>query len=155
VGFYFYWVNPYQDYAVINAATFMSATGHLRAHAPWGLGVNDAGVWAYADLNLWHGWPTAVVSNTSDSAYLGATGAMSNTFLGPDTESTSVSSGVSLSTTMFPVAPNTVVVFEVAVEFDCDINGGDIEADFQSGDFKIACPVVVFSLVNSPPGAMA
>ena len=40
VGFYFYWANPYTDYAVINAATFMSASGHLRAHAPWGLGVN-------------------------------------------------------------------------------------------------------------------
>jgi hypothetical protein len=35
VGFYFYWVNPFKDSAVINAATFMSATGHLKSHAPW------------------------------------------------------------------------------------------------------------------------
>src|SRR5205807_1697804 len=28
VGFYFYWVNPFNDSAVINAATFMSATGY-------------------------------------------------------------------------------------------------------------------------------
>jgi hypothetical protein len=37
----------------------------------------------------------------------------------------------------------------LTVEYEND--DGDIEADFESGDFKIACPVVVFSLLNSPP----
>jgi len=47
VGFYFYWVNPFEDSAVINAATFMSATGHLKAHAPWTLfGQNESVVQA-------------------------------------------------------------------------------------------------------------
>ena len=32
---------------------------------------------------------------------------------------------------------------------------GDIEADFESGGFQIACPVVVVELLNSPPGATA
>src|SRR6185503_14176701 len=77
VGFYFYWANPYGDYAVINAATFMSASGHLRAHAPWGLGVNTSSVEADALFNLWFGWPTGVVSSTYDAAYLGSIGAMS------------------------------------------------------------------------------
>jgi hypothetical protein len=155
VGFYFYWANPYTDYAVINAATFMSATGHLRAHAPWTLGVNTSEVDAYALFNLWFGWPTGVTSSSGDAAYLGAIGAMSQTFLGPDVEVTSISSGVSLSTTMFAVPPNDVVVFEVALELDCDNDSGNIDADFASGDFQIACPVVVFSLLNTPPGAMA
>lgn len=35
VSFYFYWVSPYSDYAVIDATAYLSATGHLRAHAPW------------------------------------------------------------------------------------------------------------------------
>ena len=76
---------------------------------------------------------------------------------GGDTQGASVSSGVSLNTTMFAVPPNTVVVFEVAIELDCSVDDSDgyIEADFESGDFRIACPVVVFSLLNSPPGAMA
>jgi hypothetical protein len=155
VGFYFYWANPYTDYAVINAATFMSATGHLRAHAPWTLGVNTSEVYAYALFNLWFGWPTGVTSSSGDAAYLGAIGAMSQTFLGPDVEATSISSGVSLSTTMFAVPPNDVVVFEVALELDCDNDSGNIDADFASGNFQIACPVVVFSLLNTPPGAMA
>jgi len=46
-------------------------------------------------------------------------------------------------------------VFEVALELDCENDSGNIDADFASGDFKIACPVVVFSLLNSPPGVMA
>jgi hypothetical protein len=155
VGFYFYWANPYKDYAVINAATFMAASGHLRAHAPWGLGVNVSQVEADALFNLWFGWPTGVTSSNYDAAYLGAIGAMSQTFLGPDVEATSISSGVSLSTTMFAVPPNDVVVFEVALALDCLNDSGNIDADFASGDFQIACPVVVFSLLNSPPGAMA
>jgi hypothetical protein len=155
VGFYFYWANPYTDYAVINAATFMSATGHLRAHAPWTLGVNTSEVYAYALFNLWFGWPTGVTSSSGDAAYLGAIGAMSQTFLGPDVEATSISSGVSLSATMFAVPPNDVVVFEVALELDCDNDSGNIDADFASGNFQIACPVVVFSLLNTPPGAIA
>jgi hypothetical protein len=154
VGFYFYWPNPFQDYAVINAATFMSATGHLRSHAPWTIGVNTSSVYAWALLNLWFGWPTGVTSSSSASQFLGATGAFGSTFTGGDTQGTSISSGVSLNTTMFAVPPNTVVVFEVALLLDYDNDDGDIEADFESGDFKIACPVVVFSLLNSPPGVM-
>jgi hypothetical protein len=155
VGFYFYWANPYTDYAVINAATFMSATGHLRSHAPWGLGTNTSLVEADALLNLWFGWPSGVISSTYASANLGGSTALSTTFIGPDTEGTSISSGVSLSTTMFAVPPDDVVVFEVALLLDCENDSGNIDADFASGDFQITCPVVVFSLLNSPPGAMA
>jgi hypothetical protein len=155
VGFYFYWANPYGDYAVINAATFMSASGHLRAHAPWGLSVNTSSVYAWADLNLWFGWPTGVTSTSSASEYLGAVGAYASFTTGSDVEGSSVSSGVSLNTTMFAVPPNEVVVFEVAIELDCHNDSGNIDADFASGDFQIACPVVVFSLLNKPPGAMA
>lgn len=154
VGFYFYWPNPYQDYAVINAATFMAASGHLRSHAPWGYWTNTSEVTATAVFNLWFGWPTAVTSSTNASAWLGRSGALSTPFIGPDVEGTSISSGVSLSTTMFAVPPNTVVVFEVTLELDYDNDSGNIEADFASGAFQIACPVVVFSLLNSPPGAM-
>lgn len=155
VGFYFFWTNPYEDYAVINAATFMSATGHLKSHAPWTIGVNESQVEADALLNLWFGWPTDVTSSSSASVFLGNTGAFGSTFTGGETEGTSVSQGVSLDTTMFAVPPGNIVVFEVALLLDYENDSGDIEADFESGDFKIACPVVVFSLLNSPPGLIA
>jgi hypothetical protein len=154
VGFYFYWRNPYSDYAVINAATSLTATGHLRSHAPWGFGVNTSSVEADALLNLWFGWPTDVVSSTYAAEYLGASGAFSTFLIGPDTEGTSISSGVSLSTTMFAVPPGNTVVFEVALSLVCDNDSGNIDADFASGNFTIECPVVVFSLLNSPSDSM-
>jgi hypothetical protein len=46
------------------------------------------------------------------------------------------------------------VVFEVALQLDYENDSGDIEADFESGEFQIACPFVIISLVNSPPGVM-
>lgn len=153
-GFYFYWVNAYSDYAVINAATFLSATGHLKSHAPWTLGVNTSWIYAYAFFNLWFGWPSDVTSVQHAGAYLGSTGAYGSTFTGGETNGTSISSGVSLNTTMFAVPPGNVVVFEVALLLDYENDSGDIEADFESGAFQVACPVVVISLLNTPPGVM-
>ena len=151
VGFYFYWINPFQDSAVIKAATFMSATGHLKAHAPWSLFGNSSWVQATALFNLWFGWPSAGATSSSyASEILGFTGAADDLFGGGSTTGRSISSGVSLNTTMFAVPPGNVVVFEVALGLDYGNDSGDIEADFESGDFKIACPVVVFSLLNSP-----
>jgi hypothetical protein len=154
VAFYFYWTNPFQEYAVINAATDMEAAGYLKAHGPWEFfGVNFSSVEAKALFSLYgSAGPVAVTAHAS--ADLGGCMAM-GWMWSDDTEGTSILSGVSLNTTMFPVPPGDVVVFEVALALDCENDSGDIEADFESGDFRIACPVVVFSLVNSPPGAMA
>lgn len=153
VSFYFYWPSPFRDYAVINAATFLSATGHLRAHAPWTLGVNTSEVYAFALFGLWFGFPNDTTSGSYASALLGATGAYGSTTTGGEANTSSVSAGVNLDTTMFAVPPRSVVVFEVAVAVDYDNDDGNIDADFASGDFNIACPVVVFSLLNSPPRA--
>jgi hypothetical protein len=155
VGFYFYWVNDFSDYAVINAATFMSATGYLKAHAPWGFSTNTNWVQAVALFNLWHGWPNAVTSTNSSFEFLGWIGAYGSFFTGGDTEGRSISTAVSLNQTMFAVPPGSVVVFEVALSLPYYNDSGDIEADFESGDFQIACPYVAFSLLNSPPDVSA
>jgi len=152
VGFYFYWANPFSDYAVINATTFMSATGHLKSHAPWTWGVNTSWVETWALFGLWFGFPRDVTSSSYAGEFLGNAGAYGSNFTGGDTGASSVSAGVSLSRTMFAVPPREVVVFEVALSVDWENDEGDIEADFESGDFKITCPVVVFSLLNTPPG---
>ncbi len=150
VGFYFYWTNPFDSYAVINAATFLSATGHLRAHAPWTVGVNTSQLEATARFGLWFGFPNDVDSTAYAAEFLGSIGAFGSTFTGGDTNGSAVSAGVSLSKTQFAVPPRQGVVFEVALVVDWENDSGNIEADFESGDFRIACPVVVFSLLNSP-----
>jgi hypothetical protein len=151
VSFYFYWPSPYTDYAVIDAATYMSATGHLRAHAPWTVGVNTSEVYATAVFGIWFGVPRDVWSPSYETAFLGATGAFGSTFTGGDVEGYSISAGVGLNETMFAVPPRNVVVFEVGLIIDYDNDDGNIEADFEHGEFQIACPVVVFSILNTPP----
>lgn len=79
---------------------------------------------------------------------------ISKTFLGPDVEATSISSGVSLSTTMLAVPPNDVVVFEVALELNCDSDSGNIDADFASGDFQVRWPGARDSKAAPGPGRL-
>ncbi len=147
VGFYFYWANPYDVYAVINATTFMSAIGHVKAHAPWTYGVNTSSVTIAALFALWFGLP----QNTPyESEVLGSVGAWGGLFTGGETNAISISAGVNLNKTMFAVPPKEVVIFEVALAVIYENDDGNIEADFESGDFKITCPIVVVSLLNSP-----
>jgi hypothetical protein len=154
VSFYFYWRNPFSDYAVINAATFISATGHLRSHAPWTIGVNTSWVRAWGMFGLWHGFPNNPTSSDYASGFLGHTGALGSTVTGGSTNGASVSTGANLYKTMFAVAPGAYVVFEVAISIYYRNDEGDIEADFESGGFRTWCPVVVFTLLNSPPKVM-
>ena len=86
IGFYFFWVNSSANYAVIEAAAFLSAAGHLRAHAPWGLAATASIVATDARLNLWLGWPTGLTSTTSDGETLGSCAAAGWFFGGPDTD---------------------------------------------------------------------
>jgi len=152
VSFYFYWLNQFTDYAVINATTYLSASGYLRAHAPWGLSVNTSEVDTWAGLGLWFGTFGDLNYEDYVADFFGITGAYGSFFTGGDVESKTVSFGSTLSRTMFAVPPGNLVIFEVAVGVDYDNESGNIEADFQSGSFQIACPLVIFSLLNSPPG---
>jgi hypothetical protein len=150
VGFYFYWTNPYNDTALINAATSFSAAGYIQANASWSLWSHYSLGGANALFNIWLGWPTSETSSSSDFSGLGSANAFS-TWLGGETNGTAISAGLSLSpATPFAVPPGGVVFFEVALELTWLIDGGDFQADFQSGDFRIECPVVVLWLLNTP-----
>jgi hypothetical protein len=150
VGFYYIWTNPYNDVAMINAATSLSATGYIKANASWSFLAHYSQVWALGLFNIWLGWPTSETSSSSDFSELGSAHAFS-TWLGGEINGTAISAGLSLSpATPFAVPPGGVVFFEVAMDIHYDIDGGDIEADFQSGDFRIECPVVVLWLLNTP-----
>jgi len=152
VGFYFYWTNPYNADALINAATSFSANGYIQANAPWAFTSNDCLVVAGALFNIWLGFPTSDNSTSTSSDYieLGRASAF-GTWLGGDTNGRAISAGLSLSpASPFVVPPGGVVFFEVAMDISSLIDGGDLEADFQSGDFRIECPVVVLWVLNTP-----
>ena len=156
MSFYFYWTNPFSDYAVINAITYLSASGYLRAHAGWSgsglFGYNTSWVEASAAFGLWFGVSNDLKLVDYATESVGGASALS-TITGADVESTTISAGTTLSRAMFAVPSGNTVVFEVALFVDYGDQLGNIEADFANGDFQIECPVVVFSLVNSPPGS--
>ena len=152
MSFYFQWPNPFSDYAVINASTFLSATGYLTSNANWlPLVNNSTWVQAWAWFGLWFGVSDNLDPTGYVTEFLGQTGAYAQWMTGPATGTKSISTGANLSRTMFAVPPGNVVVFEVALAINYEHHQGNLEADFQSGDFRIACPLVVCSLLNTPP----
>ena len=149
-AFYYYWVNPSSEYAVINASTQLLANGYLKADAPWTFGVNTSSVKAYTILDLWLGWPNQVTSVQHASELVGEARALSFTLLGGDTNGRAISMAAPiLNTHLFVVPPGGVVVFEVALLLEYESDGGNIEADFESGEFKILCKMVEVSLLNA------
>jgi hypothetical protein len=152
VGFYFLWPSPYSDYAIIIADTSLAATGYIKADASWGLWGNTSSLTATGLLDLWLGWPDADQVTSSNFfqqpyGYVTALG----TWLGGDTQGQSIDLQTELWTPAFAVPPGGLVVFEVAMELDYGVDDGDVEADFESGDFSIVCPGVVFDVLNNPP----
>lgn len=156
VGFYYLWPNPYSDYAVIDVVTTFSAAGYIQAHAPWdSFSENNSMLTATSLLNLWIGWPNSN-SVTSSSFYqqgLGNVWAYASLFDGwfHDTDGRSIASETFPWAGPFAVPPGALVVFEVVMELDYSNASGDVEADFESGDFNIACPGVSFAVLNNPP----
>jgi hypothetical protein len=154
VSFYFLWSNPSNFYAVISAATFMSATGHLNATSYGGLsGIDPTSRYSQlgcsANFALWSWWqqpPTATPYDNHPFASLWA----SSGFL-DDSKNASISDAASLNKSLFLVPPGSAVVLEVMFQVGYSINHGRVDADFESGDFKIACPVVVVSVLSTPP----
>jgi len=158
LSFYFLWDNPSDFYAVINAATFMSASGHLEATAYGGLSgidptsrYSDLGV--SANFALWAWWvqpPTPTPYATQIFTSISASASFWD-----NSESASVSDGFNLDKTLFLVPPKGVVVFEVTFAVGYSNGHGHVVADFESGDFKVGCPVVVVSLLTSPSALAA
>jgi hypothetical protein len=154
VSFYFIWTNPnpFGAYSGINAFTFLSATGYLKARSPWDwFSQNESSVKASAQV-------TCVInllgeeskSLTSPSGFLGEATAISSTWSG-DYDTQSISAGQHLNVTMVGIPAIKNIFFGVNLVVESWNDNGDIEADFKSGNFQITCPFVAFSLLNSPP----
>ena len=156
LSFYFLWDNPSNFYAVINASAFMSATGRLKATAFGGgsaiYSFHDSFVACSASFALWSWWlqpPTSTPYTTQPFASV-----QEHASFWDKSESVSVSDGANLDKTLFLVPPRGVVVLEVAFQVGYSNSHGRALADFESGAFRVGCPVVVVALLTSPSAAV-
>ncbi len=119
LSFYFMWDNPSDFFALINASTFMSATGHLKATAFGGVSgidptsrFSDIGV--SANLALWSWWLKPPQTTPYTSMFLG--GVSESASFWDKSESRSISDGANLDKTQFIVPPHEVVIIEVTFQ---------------------------------------
>jgi hypothetical protein len=157
VSFYFLWSNPSPYFAVINAATFMSATGHLTAVATGGLSGIDprsrhSDVGVSANLALWQWWTSPQTHTPYTSYPLGEVHASASFW--DKSRTADVSRGAQLTQSTLLVPPHATVIVEVNCTVAYYQGHGHMDADFESGDFRITCPVVLISVLT-PPNAGA
>ena len=150
VSFYFLWTNPSANGVFIDPFAFVIATGYLEADADRAYWlVNVANVSAEAAFSLWQWWLPAPAPILSASASLGGVSAVAEYFQS-DSESKSIAAGVRLDAGTFFVPSYSTAVFEVAVSISFYSDTGTAVADFESGNFNVTCPVVAFSVLQSP-----
>jgi hypothetical protein len=151
LSFYYLWDNPSDFFAVINGSTFMGATGRLKASVSGGLsGIDPTSrfsfVWCSVNFALWSWWqqpPTSTPYTTHSLASVAEDASFWD-----KSEAVSVADGFNLDQTHFLVPPQGVVVFEVTLQISYSNGDGKALADFESGDFRVTCPVVVVALLT-------
>jgi hypothetical protein len=158
LSFYFLWDNPSNFYTVINASTSMSATGRLKATAfGGGSAIYSTGsssfVGCSANFALWSWWLNPPTSTPETRQPLGSVQEFATFW--DKSEAVTVSDGANLDKTLFLVPPQGVVVLEVSFQVGYSNDDGRALADFESGGFKISCPVVVVAVLTSPSASVA
>lgn len=151
VSFYFLWTNPFGNGVFIDPFAFVIATGYLEADADRSyLTPKIVNASAEADFFFWQWWLPAPAPLLSASASLGGVSAIAEYFQ-TDSKSQSIAAGVKLDAGSFFVPSYSTAIFEVAVSVSfLSYEEGTALADFESGNFNVTCPLVAFSVVQSP-----
>ena len=157
VGFYFLWENPSDRYAVINVDGYLVFNGLIGATESGGFlpgnrfaTMNVSGV--LRTFEWWNQPPTEPLAQADQSQLVRSITADMGGGFGDvgDIESAHVFRGVDLSHTLFLVPPYGVTVIEVAAVLwsTTGTDGGDVSADFSSGDLQIMCPFVQIAVLT-------
>jgi hypothetical protein len=150
VSFYFLWTNPNSNGVVIHPFAFVIATGFIEADADRAYFlVNTSNAGAEADFYLWQWWDQSQAPILSATASLGHVSAVSEYFQA-DTKSQSIAAGFILDAGTFFVPGGSTTVLESAVSVSFNSNTGTASADFESGNFNLTCPGVVFPITQTP-----
>jgi hypothetical protein len=157
VGFDFAWENPSDRYALINVDGYLVFNGHLRATQPGGFWPGDR--WARLTINStlriyewWNDPPTQPLGQSDQSQY-----GLDKVYVGGGgfgdvggIVTRDVFRGVDLRHTLLAVPPHSLTVFQVVGILYCETGteGGQVNADFNSGDFRIMSPFVLIGVLT-------
>ena len=159
VSFWFMWQNESDFFAVISAHTYIALNGYIRVGAngsAWNIvlaGPWVTNMWLKASLSWWRWWQQPQVATelqnltvTSATIENGVLGAVHGERVNRVER---LESGAEYIT----IPPRETVVFEVAVSFPVGIeeDGGSVDFDFSSGDFRIVCPWMNILLLTPAP----
>ena len=156
LGFYFIWRNPRDRFAVVNIDTLLMFHGQLEASQGGGFwpGSRSASISAEGRLHVFEWWnhpPTEPFLQTDQTqsvanAHIGGGGFGDVGGIIPQ----DVFRTVSLGYSHFLMPPNAVTVIEVTAGFPYSTgsDSGRVRADFNSGDFQLACPYVLIGILT-------
>ena len=150
LSFIYQWQHEGFFPVIIDAVTFLSASGrvHIRQAGGFGWSLGTMEVKAKVEALALTQPPAALKHQEHELCRAAALG---YPFWIDGTDDASFSEGLQLSVSQCVVPPQTAVIFEVSVAVECDFDPGRAVADLESGSFGIHCPLVVVSIRGQQP----
>ncbi len=159
VSFWFTWQNDSDFFAVISAHTYIALNGYIRVGAngsAWNIvlaGPWVTNMWLRASLSWWRWWQQPQVrTELQNLTVTGVT--LENGVLGQvHGERVNRVERLESGAEYITIPPRETVVLEVAVSFPVGIeeDGGSVDFDFSTGDFRIVCPWMNILLLTPAP----
>jgi hypothetical protein len=150
LSFIYPWQSDNPNPVVIDAVTFLSASGHLHLRQS-GVLTSSIGVMRVTSQIEALSLDPSPTSLQKEVRGLGGVAAVSKPFWFDGNHDETLSAALNLSVTHCIVPGLARVLFVVSVSVDCDFDPGRAVADLASGNFGIRCPLVVVSVRGEPP----
>lgn len=157
ITFYYLWENPSDRFAVVNIDGYIILNGFCKVGQNGGYIAGDRSgsirlTTELFPLEWWNQPPTSPLQQTdqtADALTLRTLHAAAY-FDDGETETASVFRGYDLRHTLFLLPPHGVTVIEVALQvaYGAGSDGGHVDLDFESGDFKIMSPFVLIAVLT-------
>ena len=155
MSFYYLWANPSgEKFAVINVDGFLIVNGFCLIGSDGGFWPGDrrSSLGLTANLSLWEWWnqpPTQPFAQPDQSQQVLHLSTNTGGFGDPGAlEFKEIFRGYDLRHEQFLLPPGGVVVIEVALSITYGSSDGNVDVDFETGDFHVSSPVVLLRILT-------
>jgi hypothetical protein len=156
LNFIYQWRNASTLSVVIDAVTFLSASGRLHLSQSGSLTISVGSMDVKAKLEVL-ALTQPPISVNHEAQFIKSIIAPSYPLWVDGSSDATFSEGLNLAATHCTIPPETNVLFVVSVTVDCDFAPGRAVADLATGNFEVRCPLVVVSLrgqLQLPPAIL-